>query len=894
MAIPQHRLDESGAAPSSSSATPSSAGVDVVSICGRRIEFQLERKPYNPVRQSSGCRIETLNPKPPSPTTTTGRSLLDGGGGVGSRSRRSDGVEAWENGLDPIFASPVTFRRIGAGLQNLGNTCFLNAVLQCLTYTEPLAAYLQSGKHNNSCRRRDFCALCAIQRHVSNALQNTGRTLAPKDLVSRLRSISRNFRLCRQEDAHEFMIHLLESMHKCCLPSGVPTESPTAYEKSLVHKIFGGRLRSRVKCLQCSHCSDKFDPFLDLSLEIARADSLHKALLHFTAAEKLDDGEKHYHCEKCRQKVKALKQLTVDKAPYVLAFHLKRFGSHFSGQKIDRKVHFGPAIDMKHFVSGAYGEGDLRYTLYGVLVHAGGSTHSGHYYCFVRTSSGMWYSLDDNRVSQVSERIVLEQKAYMLFYVRDINRFSQKKPLIVNQNVNGVATTLRNVSTADTDRRSLPSAFTGKLSNGLLSMRSATVSVTQVIHKDHSVLKGSGTIASEDSAVRKDEALATKSSMGDIAQPMEKTENISVAFNATDASVTNAEAGCEDKNFDSNPNSVEKSSSFSLASKIAVNADSKEPPKTNSDEQIRVCSVPKNKQSDLSAEKTDSDHQSTEMQGGRETHKAQNSQISQSDLKKPSKLPPMNGNATAVCSDHVSWRKSKKHKKCRGSSVHFGTKMMLRAPLTIRKKNGKKKKVKDQKPDVGHLSDTVCKTVDTGPSTSEKANSVSSGKSVHSFSQSDSGSRTDEKGDAGKNTLSMGGNLPSENFRRELKERMDQSDGVVTISTTERNQVKNGRQKSSIDTSTCHVQKGKESVVALGLEKSIIGRWDEAEVASSKNLDSNGSVSRTIGYVGDDWDEEYDKGKRKKVKRSRISFDGPNPFQEIATKKAKLKMERKR
>ena len=50
----------------------------------------------------------------------------------------------------------------------------------------------------------------------------------------------------RQEDAHEYMVNLLESMHKCCLPSGVPSESPSAYEKSLVQKIFGGRLRSQV------------------------------------------------------------------------------------------------------------------------------------------------------------------------------------------------------------------------------------------------------------------------------------------------------------------------------------------------------------------------------------------------------------------------------------------------------------------------------------------------------------------------------------------------------------------------------------------------------------------------------------------------------------------------
>lgn len=60
--------------------------------------------------------------------------------------------------------------------------------------------------------------------------------------------ISRNFRNARQEDAHEYMVNLLESMHKCCLSSGVPSESPNAYEKSLVHKIFGGCLRSQVIC----------------------------------------------------------------------------------------------------------------------------------------------------------------------------------------------------------------------------------------------------------------------------------------------------------------------------------------------------------------------------------------------------------------------------------------------------------------------------------------------------------------------------------------------------------------------------------------------------------------------------------------------------------------------
>ncbi|RYR40606.1 ubiquitin carboxyl-terminal hydrolase 23 isoform X2 [Arachis hypogaea] len=150
------------------------------------------------------------------------------------------------------------------------------------------------------------------------------------------------------------MVNLLESMHKCCLPSGVPSESPSAYEKSFVHKIFGGHLRSQVKCQQCSFCSNKFDPFLDLSLKIFKAESLQKALANFTAAEWLDGGERQYNCQRCKQKVRALKQLTVHKALYVLTIHLKRFHAHNPGQKIKKKVRFDCALDLKPFVSGSY------------------------------------------------------------------------------------------------------------------------------------------------------------------------------------------------------------------------------------------------------------------------------------------------------------------------------------------------------------------------------------------------------------------------------------------------------------------------------------------------------------------------------------------------------------
>lgn len=55
--------------------------------------------------------------------------------------------------MDEMFIRwPASCGRVGAGLQNLGNTCFVNATMQCLTYTVPLVNYLMNLNHSASCK----------------------------------------------------------------------------------------------------------------------------------------------------------------------------------------------------------------------------------------------------------------------------------------------------------------------------------------------------------------------------------------------------------------------------------------------------------------------------------------------------------------------------------------------------------------------------------------------------------------------------------------------------------------------------------------------------------------------------------------------------------------------
>uniref|UniRef100_A0A7N6FGI9 Ubiquitin carboxyl-terminal hydrolase n=1 Tax=Anabas testudineus TaxID=64144 RepID=A0A7N6FGI9_ANATE len=329
---------------------------------------------------------------------------------------QSDGIPAPQKMLFP--GNKLTLKwervyRVGAGLHNLGNTCFLNSTVQCLTYTPPLANYLLSKEHSRACHQSGFCMICIMQNHIIQAFANTGNAIKPVSFIRDLKRIARHFRFGSQEDAHEFLRYTIDAMQKACL-NGYSKLDRQTQATTLVHQIFGGYLRSRVKCSICKSVSDTYDPYLDIAVEIRQAANIVRALELFVKPDVLS-GENAYMCAKCKKKVPATKRFTVHRTSNVLTLSLKRF-ANFSGGKITKDVGYPEFLNIRPYMSQSSGD-PVMYGLYAVLVHSGYSCHAGHYYCYVKASNGQWYQMNDSMVHSSNIKVVLNQQAYQIPHV---------------------------------------------------------------------------------------------------------------------------------------------------------------------------------------------------------------------------------------------------------------------------------------------------------------------------------------------------------------------------------------------------------------------------------------------------------------------------------------------
>ncbi|KAH8359256.1 hypothetical protein KR093_005342 [Drosophila rubida] len=336
--------------------------------------------------------------------------------------------------------SPVIGHNVGrglTGLKNLGNTCYMNSILQCLANTNHLMDFCVSNEYKkyisyqNKTNGQVIEEVAALIKELWNGQY---KCVASRDLRYVVGQYQKTFRGVDQQDSHEFLTILMDWLHSDLQTIKVPRrlDNELAWEKawlqftksqeSMILHIFYGQIKSTVKCVTCSKESATYECFSNLSMELPQNANLCQLS---QCMDMYFSGEKIYgwNCPKCNTKRDAIKKLDISKLPPVLVVHLKRFYADPSNNgayvKKQNYVQFPlENLDMKPYIARVESRASTpkSYRLYAVSNHYG-TMEGGHYTAFCKsTYYDRWFKFDDQVVSPLDSSNVVSSAAYILFY----------------------------------------------------------------------------------------------------------------------------------------------------------------------------------------------------------------------------------------------------------------------------------------------------------------------------------------------------------------------------------------------------------------------------------------------------------------------------------------------
>ena len=278
------------------------------------------------------------------------------------------------------------------GLKNLGQTCFMNSVLQVFLGQKQL---IKKVLEHKQCNVKN-CIFCSFK----DLLMSERSILKPNKFWLAFTNRNKFFGDYRQHDAQEFFTSLCNSLHDCALE-----DSATKIKKCfcVLHQLFSGCFYTEIECGVCyTTLSQKDEQFFDISLPVTDNNFMNM-LDSFLKPEELSDK---IYCKNCEVDRSVYKVTEIDKHPKILTLNPKLFTFNKLGpSKINRKISFPEKF---------YFDKNISYNLIGTVNHAG-SLNYGHYTSYIRKNEE-WFFCNDSNVSRASKETVLGSAPYLLFY----------------------------------------------------------------------------------------------------------------------------------------------------------------------------------------------------------------------------------------------------------------------------------------------------------------------------------------------------------------------------------------------------------------------------------------------------------------------------------------------
>ena len=285
------------------------------------------------------------------------------------------------------------------GLPNLGNTCYLNSITQCLLASSISVDFIDTNDHDTEYSRNLFnimYSLRTVHNTQSNIMQTFRGFLGKKDPF---------FESPNQQDAHEALLKILSILDDCTKFNIYGDQLDiTPIFSSVIRDTFYGSMKCVVTCTVCKRTKVSIEEFNSLSVDTKTSVTEGIQTL-------LNESSFTQNCDWCSESTLHTSQSAIWNQPAITVIYINRFNQVDNGNttKNDSVVHCDPLLSAPGFVG----------RLVGVVLHKGTTVSSGHYTSLV-FSGHCWYSCNDSHVAAIKDisTIFHSKEAYLLFYIK--------------------------------------------------------------------------------------------------------------------------------------------------------------------------------------------------------------------------------------------------------------------------------------------------------------------------------------------------------------------------------------------------------------------------------------------------------------------------------------------
>lgn len=326
------------------------------------------------------------------------------------------------------------------GFTNLGNTCYMNAALQCLSHIpklmydcEELISDIDKKDPQNDYKLME--EWLSLQRNMWDSTNNNVVDTMPllKEFIKRCNNEDIYFESFNQNDTSDFLNTFMDLLHGSIKrkvnikATGISEnkydelkiESINSWKKyfennySFIIKNFYSQLLSLISCPNCEHISKNHEPIMTITLTLKMEyNTIYDCLDELVKEEVLDINNK-WKCEKCNEYVRPHKKLYFWNLSDILVISIKQFRK--SG-KINQHIDFPEVLNMENYCISS--EKKKEYYLCGVCIHSGG-LGGGHYYAICKNfKTDKWHIHNDSSVSETSFDSLKTHNPYCFFYIK--------------------------------------------------------------------------------------------------------------------------------------------------------------------------------------------------------------------------------------------------------------------------------------------------------------------------------------------------------------------------------------------------------------------------------------------------------------------------------------------